>query len=93
MSKFVALLLGLALAVGEVDARGSTRDTTLATFNTALMYLYPDVETRTSLLIDQVNEASSTVDACTYVQWSNDFIASQCLDYSLNGISAYTACF
>ena len=50
----VLLFLWLALAMREVDARGSARDTILATFNTALLASYPEIEERTTVLIDQV---------------------------------------
>ena len=46
--------LWLALAMGVVDARGSARDTILATFNTALTTLYPEVEERATLVINEV---------------------------------------
>ena len=46
--------LWLALAMGVVDARGSTRDTILATFNTALTTLYPEIEERAALVINEV---------------------------------------
>ena len=48
------LMLATCLAVGKVDARGSTRDTTLATFNAALITPYPEIEERSTMLIDQV---------------------------------------
>lgn len=48
------VVLALALVLGEVDARGSTRDTVLATFNAALITPYPEIEERSSMLIDQV---------------------------------------
>ena len=50
----VIFFLWLALAMGEVDARGSARDTTLATFNTALITAYPEIEERAAILINEV---------------------------------------
>ena len=56
VKKMAALLmvLMLAMAMGEVDARGSARDTTLATFNAALITPYPEIDERSTMLIDQV---------------------------------------
>ena len=47
--------LWLALAMGVVDARGSARDTILATFNTALTTIYPEIEERAALVINEVS--------------------------------------
>ena len=49
--------LWLALAMGEVDAGGSARDTILATFNAALTTTHPEIEERAALVIDQVQSS------------------------------------
>ena len=61
------LFLWLVLAMGEVDGRGSARDTILATFNTALLNLYPESEERATILIDQVQAMKEHIAAleCT----------------------------
>ena len=50
----VIFFLWLALALGEVDARGNARDTILATFNTALITTYPEIEERAAIVINEV---------------------------------------
>ena len=47
-------ILWLAAVVADADVRGNARDTTLATYNTALTEMYPEVNTRASILTDEV---------------------------------------
>lgn len=57
------LLQLLAVVVANVDAQSNARDTTVATYNAALIEVYPEVETRASILIDQVRALKSV---CSY---------------------------
>lgn len=57
MEVLLFLWLALAMGPGKVDGRGSAHDTILATFNTALLNLVPEVEPRATILIDQVQSS------------------------------------
>ena len=57
---FGLFVLVLALAT-HGDARGSTRETVLATFNAALVGLSSDIEARAGLLIEQVNAITNKI--------------------------------
>ena len=55
-------ILWLAAVVANVDARGNARDTTLATYNAALIEVYLEVDTRASILTDEVKRCGCFLD-------------------------------